>query len=70
MYEHCFNCYTYAGELDKIEVNVRDFDAGSSNVLVISFTKNGLTAQSSITFTGECVSTMATHGGMDGCVNC
>ena len=43
----------YTGELDNIQIDARDFDAGSSNVLVISFTANGLTAERSVTFTGE-----------------
>lgn len=43
----------YTGELDNIQIDARDFDAGSSNMLVISFTANGLTAEQSITFTGE-----------------
>ena len=43
----------YAGELDKIEIDARDFDAGSINVLVISITVNGQTAQRSVNFTGE-----------------
>ena len=44
----------HAGELDNIQIDARDFEAGSSNVLVVSFTVNGMTAQRSITFTGEC----------------
>ena len=44
----------YAGELDKIEIDARDFDAESINVLVISITVNGQTAQRSVNFTGEC----------------
>ena len=48
----------YTGELDKIEIDASDFDAGSSNVLVVSFTANGLTTQRSITFTGKCANTI------------
>ena len=44
----------YAGELDNIQIDARDFDAGSSNVLEVAFTVNGLTTQRSITFTGKC----------------
>ena len=46
-------CTYYTGELNNIQIDARDFDAGSSNVLVISFTVNGLTAERSVTFTGE-----------------
>ena len=43
----------HAGELGNIQIDARDFEAGSSNVLVVSFTANGLTAERSITFSGE-----------------
>ena len=55
-------CYVYAGELDKIEIDTSNFDDGSVNVLVISFTTNGQTGQRTITFLGECASM---HAGMD-----
>ena len=48
-------CYVYAGELDKIEIDTSNFDDGSVNVLVISFTTNGQTGQRTITFLGECI---------------
>ena len=43
----------YVGELDSIQIDAKDFHAGSSNILVISFTANGLTAEQSIAFKGE-----------------
>ena len=43
----------YTGELDNIEIDARDFEADFSNILTVSFTKNGLTAQQVITFTGK-----------------
>lgn len=42
-----------AGELDGIQIDVSTFAPGSTNVLVVSFTKNGLTAQQTLTFSGR-----------------
>lgn len=45
--------HAYTGDLGNIQINARDFEPGSSHVLEVSFSVDGMTSQTQrITFAG------------------